>query len=83
MKIIAISLALLTSFVIVKGLLPPKFHWKAIEFSWDESAREAAISSGAYVPENNMPAGIARWKNKLFITIPRWKKGNGIIFWNN
>ncbi|CAK1553083.1 unnamed protein product [Leptosia nina] len=66
---------LLLLFQIVKCLLPPKFQWKVIEFAWDESAREAALASGAYVPENNMPAGIARWKQKLFITIPRWKKG--------
>ncbi|CAF4787906.1 unnamed protein product [Pieris macdunnoughi] len=75
MRVVIVLLALNTCLQIVRCLLPPSFQWKVIDFSWDESAREAAISTGAYVPENNMPAGIARWKNKLFITIPRWKKG--------
>ncbi|XP_038211391.1 L-dopachrome tautomerase yellow-f-like [Zerene cesonia] len=59
----------------VTCLLPPKFQWKVIDFAWEASAREAALSTGAYVPENNLPSGIARWKDKLFITIPRWKTG--------
>ncbi|XP_072942429.1 L-dopachrome tautomerase yellow-f-like [Epargyreus clarus] len=56
-------------------LLPPKFQWKTLDFAWEGQARDSAIKSGAYIPENNMPAGIARWKDRLFITIPRWKKG--------
>ncbi|CAH0590034.1 unnamed protein product [Chrysodeixis includens] len=58
------------------ALVPPKYQWKTIDFAWPGAAeRQAAISNGTYVPVNNMPTGIARWKEKLFITIPRWKKG--------
>ncbi|CAH2232402.1 protein yellow-like [Pararge aegeria] len=56
-------------------LLPPKFQWKTIDFAWEGNAREAALKSGAYIPEHNMPTGIERWKDKLFVTIPRWKRG--------
>ncbi|XP_050682643.1 L-dopachrome tautomerase yellow-f2-like isoform X1 [Leptidea sinapis] len=57
------------------ALVPPEFQWKAVDFAWKFNTREAAVSSGDYIPENNMPAGIARWHDKLFITIPRWKEG--------
>ncbi|XP_059059630.1 protein yellow-like [Achroia grisella] len=57
------------------GLLPPKFQWKSLDFAFEAQSRESAIASGLYIPENNMPTGIARWKEKIFITIPRWKKG--------
>lgn len=56
--------------------IPPKFQWQIIDFDWvDDKARRAAIVSKSYIPENNMPTGLARWNDKLFITIPRWKKG--------
>lgn len=64
------------------SLLPPKFQWKTIDLAFEhEIQREKAIASKEFIPENNMPTGIARWKEKLFITIPRWKKGTvGYIF---
>lgn len=74
MKLIVLLLLVLAIHNI-EGLLPPRFQWKTIDFAWEDRAKEAAIASGDYIPENNMPAGIARWKDKLFITIPRWKKG--------
>ncbi|KAJ8717459.1 hypothetical protein PYW08_005858 [Mythimna loreyi] len=61
------------------ALIPPKFQWKVMDFAWtcDDCCQEkkAAIGNETYIPNNNMPTGIARWKDKLFITIPRWKKG--------
>ncbi|CAK1584869.1 unnamed protein product [Parnassius mnemosyne] len=56
-------------------LLPPQFQWKVIDFAWHGEHKQAALASGAYIPENNMPTGLARWRDKLFITIPRWKRG--------
>lgn len=58
------------------GLVPPKFQWKTIDLAFENDIQRAkAIASKEFIPENNMPTGIARWKSKLFITIPRWKKG--------
>lgn len=34
-----------------------------------------AIASGEYVQANNLPVGLEIWRNKLFITVPRWKAG--------
>ncbi|XP_076266424.1 L-dopachrome tautomerase yellow-c [Rhynchophorus ferrugineus] len=52
------------------------FTWKELPFAWpSEEAKNAAISEKDYIPENNLPLGLARWKNKLFVTIPRWKAG--------
>lgn len=75
MKPTALVLLFLNMFFHTQGLLPPKFQWKTIDFAWEGNRREAAVASGDYIPENNMPAGIARWRDKVFITIPRWKKG--------
>lgn len=52
------------------------FSWKQVDFDFpDENARQDAISSGDFVPENNLPLGVEAWKNKLFVTCPRWKGG--------
>lgn len=56
--------------------LKEKFKWKNIEFEWpSEDVKKSWLSSKKYIPENNLPLGLERWKNKLFITIPRWKTG--------
>ncbi|XP_046970415.1 protein yellow-like [Vanessa cardui] len=75
MKAVFIFSVLLFVFHNSQSLLPPRFQWKILDYAWEGRAREAALTSGAYIPENNMPTGITRWKNKLFITVPRWKKG--------
>lgn len=53
-----------------------RFAWKQIDYVWDSPAdRENAVQSGNFVQANNLILGLARWKNKLFITVPRWKNG--------
>lgn len=52
------------------------FSWKQLEYKWpSQEAKESAIQKRAYIPENNLPLGLDRWKNKLFVTVPRWKAG--------
>ncbi|XP_044755236.1 protein yellow [Coccinella septempunctata] len=52
------------------------FEWNELSFNWpDEKTKEAAIKAGGYIPENNLPLGLDRWNDKLFVTVPRWKKG--------
>ncbi|KAH9641505.1 hypothetical protein HF086_017841 [Spodoptera exigua] len=74
---LSIPLVILLFFHSATTLLPPKFQWKTMDFAWENSDRdrESAIDDGSYIPVHNMPTGLARWKNKLFITIPRWKTG--------
>ncbi|XP_003701307.1 yellow-f [Megachile rotundata] len=50
--------------------------WNYVDFNFaNESVRNALISCGEYIPENNMPLGMQVWNDKIFITVPRWKKG--------
>lgn len=52
------------------------YQWKILDFQYDSlDERQRAISSGAFVPENNLPLGVDRWRDRLFITMPRWKNG--------
>lgn len=53
-----------------------RFAWKKLDFAYpDERSRQLAIETGEYVPENSLPVGIEIWRNKLFVTIPRWRNG--------
>lgn len=49
-----------------------KFAWSTVDYNWTSSElRKESIESGKYIPENNLILGVERWKNKLFITVPR------------
>ena len=72
MKYIFFATLLCAGIVFGKAKLVEKFSWKQLEFEWpSEQAEKAAISKGQYVPENNLPLGLERWNDKLFITVPR------------
>lgn len=52
------------------------FQWNIMEFAYpSQQQRAAAISSGAFIPENVAPLGIAVSPNRVFVTTPRWKDG--------
>lgn len=52
------------------------FSWKHVDFDFpDESARQEALKNEDFIPKNNLPLGLEVWKNKLFVTCPRWKGG--------
>lgn len=56
-----------------------RFAWQRLDFSYpDERSRQLAIANGEFVPENALPVGIEIWRNKLFVTIPRWRDGEDI-----
>lgn len=49
------------------------FAWNQLDFQWpDEATKQSYIDSKKYVPENNLPLGLSRWKDKLFVTVPRY-----------
>lgn len=53
-----------------------RFEWKQIDFDFpNDNARAEALKSGEFIPQNNLPLGLERWRNKLFVTLPRWKDG--------
>lgn len=48
------------------------YSWKDVSFKWpSEEAKNRAIGDGQYIAGNNLPLGLARWKDKLFVTVPR------------
>jgi len=52
------------------------FQWKILDYKFDSPAqRKQYLDSGEFVPENNLPLGIDRWRDRLFITTPRWRLG--------
>nr|XP_033324997.1 protein yellow-like [Megalopta genalis] len=52
------------------------YSWNMVDFNFpSDSFRNELLSKGDYIPENNMPLGMHLWNDKIFITIPRWKKG--------
>ena len=56
--------------------LEVKFAWEQMDYEFESpEMRKTYIESGNFVQRNVLPTGIATWKDKMFITIPRWRKG--------
>lgn len=56
--------------------LQPLFSWKQLDWNFpNDTMRKSYENSGRFVPANNLPLGVNIWNDKLFITVPRWKKG--------
>ncbi|KAH8309910.1 hypothetical protein KR059_003635 [Drosophila kikkawai] len=51
-------------------------EWKYLDFEYSTFVeRQQAILNGDFVPKNNLPLGIDVYRDRLFITTPRWKDG--------
>nr|QEO33343.1 yellow [Platymeris biguttatus] len=71
-----INILALTSYTHAAANLYGKFAWKSLDYAFpSEYSRTEALYTGDFIPENNLPVGIEIWKNKMFITVPRWDKG--------
>ncbi|KAI5740865.1 hypothetical protein M8J76_007995 [Diaphorina citri] len=52
------------------------FQWRTIDYEYPtEKIRQYAKISKNFIPENNLPVGMEVWRNKLFVTVPRWREG--------
>ncbi|XP_011338426.1 protein yellow isoform X2 [Ooceraea biroi] len=52
------------------------YAWSTLDFEFDSiEARDNAIFEGTYIAENNLPLGLEVWRDKVFITLPKWKAG--------
>lgn len=56
----------------INAKLQERFSWTQLTFDWPSAEAETeAKTSGHYIAENNLPLGVERWENKLFVTVPR------------
>ncbi|XP_074116276.1 yellow-h isoform X1 [Cotesia typhae] len=52
------------------------YAWKTIDYEFASSAaREQALLEKSFIPENNVPLGLEFWRDKVFITLPKWRTG--------
>jgi hypothetical protein len=76
MRAFSIIIALAVASVCESATPKLRYAWKQIDYAWKTPAdRENAIKEGKFIQANNLPLGLARWKNKVFITVPKWKGG--------
>ena len=53
--------------------LEEKYSWKELDFAWpSEEVKQEAIKTGRYIEGHNLPLGLDVWKDKVFITVPRY-----------
>nr|XP_026495869.1 protein yellow-like [Vanessa tameamea] len=65
-----------TSSHVQKKSIGTLYRWKQIDFDFPTPQhRELAIQNGQFNQINVIPLGVERWKNRVFISTPRWKKG--------
>lgn len=60
-----------------------RFAWRILDWNYpSELSRQQALASGDFQPENALPVGIEIWRDKLFVSVPRWKNGQSIFIFN-
>ncbi|EDW63659.1 protein yellow [Drosophila virilis] len=75
-KVLALCLISCCCCLGINAKLEERFSWTQLTFDWPSAETETeAKTSGHYIAENNLPLGVERWENKLFVTVPRWKAG--------
>lgn len=62
--------------VVCNDNLKVAYQWKQVDYEFtDATVKKQAIESKEFIPENVIPVGLEVYKNRLFITLPRWKAG--------
>ncbi|GLV41824.1 yellow-b [Carabus blaptoides fortunei] len=52
------------------------YEWKQVDYEFPTpEARQEAIDSREFIPENNLPLGLEVHGDRIFVTVPRWKSG--------
>ncbi|GAB0100642.1 hypothetical protein DMENIID0001_167100 [Sergentomyia squamirostris] len=76
MLVFLVICAVLISATCGNDNLQVAYQWNQMDFNFSNvQHRESAIKSGQYVPSSVVPVGIEVQTDRLFITLPRWKKG--------
>lgn len=51
-------------------------RWKTIDLQYPtKHARDFAIKTGHFIPENNLPLGVHAFRHRIFVSLPKWKEG--------
>ncbi|PZC86388.1 hypothetical protein B5X24_HaOG209107 [Helicoverpa armigera] len=77
---LVLSSILATSFgygqIASKAPLGTLYRWKQIDYEYPSAqARQQAINNRQFIQANVIPLGVERWKDRVFISTPRWKSG--------
>ena len=65
----------------VKGRDPSEvfavvYEWNQLDFSWpDDSYKARFLDSSQFIPENTTISGVKVWGDRLYVTLPRWRRG--------
>lgn len=53
-----------------------QFQWNYINYTWpNEEVYLRAAKDESYLEKSNVISGIKLWKNRMYLTIPRWRNG--------
>ncbi|CAG9773971.1 unnamed protein product [Ceutorhynchus assimilis] len=70
------TLLLLLTVYVSCNKLNISYQWRILDFDFGSpEKRQAAINDKSFIPENNLPLGLEVYKNRIFVTVPRWKFG--------
>lgn len=63
-------------FIETTGPFRTWYKWGELDFAFPSfEARASAIDRGDFVPANNLPLGIEVYKDRIFVSMPKWKNG--------
>jgi hypothetical protein len=75
-KLLFLSLSTIFTFIHCNDNLRVAYQWKQIDFDYRNNAdRMEAIEKETFIPQHVIPVGLEVYKQRLFITLPRWKTG--------
>ncbi|XP_065214152.1 protein yellow-like [Planococcus citri] len=53
-----------------------RYSWRYLDFQFpDERTRQSLLSSREYIPSANVPLGTEIWRDRFFVSVPRWLPG--------
>jgi hypothetical protein len=52
------------------------YEWNKLDFTWpDDSLKAKFLDSSQFIPENTTISGVKVWRDRLYVTLPRWRRG--------
>lgn len=64
------------SVICVNTRFQERYSWRYLDFQFpDDRTRQSLLNSREYVPSANVPLGTEIWRDRFFISVPRWLPG--------